>query len=119
LISHFSEIQSAFYCFYWIIFINVTFLFPDLFCQGQLLCRMVGERTTVSTRLPMEFINRDIHTQTVENFWMRAKRKLRRQFGTSRQLFPSYQHAFLWRNRHRFLNIFSNFKISISQQYPV
>jgi hypothetical protein len=58
-------------------------------------------------------LHRDIHTQTVENLWMRAKRKLRRQFGTSRQ------HEFLWRNRHRFLNIFSNFIISVSQQYPV
>jgi len=34
----------------------------------------------------------DIHTQTVENLWMRAKRKLRRQYGTSRELFPSYLH---------------------------
>jgi hypothetical protein len=64
-------------------------------------------------------LHRDIHMQTVENLWMRAKRKLRRQFGISRQLFPSYQHEFLWRNRHRFLNIFSNFIISVIQQYPV
>jgi len=30
----------------------------------------------------------DVHTQNVENMWMRAKRKLRRQFGTSRECFP-------------------------------
>ena len=28
-----------------------------------------------------------IHTQNVENLWMRVKRKLRRQFGTLEQLF--------------------------------
>jgi len=40
----------------------------------------------------------DIHTQNVENMWMCAKRKLRRQFGTSRDLFPSYIHGFVFRN---------------------
>jgi len=32
----------------------------------------------------------DIHTQNIENMWMRLKRKLRRQFGTSRALFQTY-----------------------------
>jgi hypothetical protein len=34
--------------------------------------------------------NPDIHTQNIENVWMRVKRKLRRQFGTSRELFQTY-----------------------------
>ena len=34
----------------------------------------------------------DVHTENIENMWMRAKRKLRRQFGTFRDLFPSYIH---------------------------
>ena len=34
--------------------------------------------------------NLDIHTQNIENMWMRVKRKLRRQFGTSRALFQTY-----------------------------
>jgi hypothetical protein len=33
------------------------------------------------------FVNPDFHTQNIENMWMRVKRKLRRQFGTSRALF--------------------------------
>jgi hypothetical protein len=33
------------------------------------------------------FVNPDIHTQNIENMWMRVKRKLRRQFGTSREPF--------------------------------
>jgi len=32
----------------------------------------------------------DIHTQTIEGLWMHAKRKLRFQSETSRDLFPSY-----------------------------
>ena len=43
----------------------------------------------------------DVHTEHVENMWMRAKRKLRCQFGTSHALFPSYLHEFVLRNRFR------------------
>ena len=32
----------------------------------------------------------EVHTQNTENTWMRAKRKLRRQYGTSESLFVSY-----------------------------
>ena len=39
----------------------------------------------------------EVHTQSVENMWMRAKRKIRRQFGTSDGLFPYYFHEFIWR----------------------
>ena len=45
--------------------------------------------------------NPTIHTNNIENTWMRAKRKLKRQFGTSEELFPSYLAEFLWRNRYR------------------
>ena len=34
--------------------------------------------------------NPEIHTQNIENLWMRAKCKLRRQFGTTRPLLPTY-----------------------------
>ena len=42
-------------------------------------------------------IHADIHTETIEGLWMQAKRKLRYQGGTSRNLFPSYLSAFQWR----------------------
>ena len=38
-------------------------------------------------------IDQEIHTQTIENMWMRAKRKLKRQFGTSEELFSIYRRA--------------------------
>ena len=40
----------------------------------------------------------EIHTQNVENMWMRMKRKMRRQFGTNDNLFESYLYEFVWRN---------------------
>ena len=48
----------------------------------------------------------DIHTQNVENMWMRVKRKFKRQFGTSRELYPTYLAEFMWRNRFRNENHF-------------
>ena len=50
----------------------------------------------------------EIHTQNVEIQWIRAKRKLRRQFGTTthlfdttRQLFDTYLREFVWQERHK------------------
>ena len=40
--------------------------------------------------------NAEIHTQHIENLWMRAKRTLRRQFGTTR----TYLEEFMWEQRH-------------------
>lgn len=37
-----------------------------------------------------------IHTQNIENTWMRAKHKIKRQFGTSCVLFESYMAKFMW-----------------------
>jgi hypothetical protein len=47
------------------------------------------------------FVNPDIHTQNIEIMLMCVKRKLRRQFGTSRELFQTYLSEFRWRNVHR------------------
>ncbi|KAK9752982.1 ISXO2-like transposase domain [Popillia japonica] len=55
----------------------------------------------------------DIHTQNVENMWLKAKGKLRRQFGTSENLFPSYLHQFIWRNKCRNMNTFCAFLVKM------
>jgi len=38
------------------------------------------------------YANLDRIAEVVENMWIRAKQKLKRQFGNSRDLFPSYLH---------------------------
>lgn len=65
--------------------------------------------------------NRQIHTQNVENMWMRAKRKLRRQFGTSEALFYYYLHEFLCRNSARGnpAHFFSYFLTCIAETHPL
>lgn len=60
-----------------------------------------------------------IHTQNVENLWMRAKRKLKRQFGTSPNLFGSYLQEFMWRNKISGEPEFPNFLKCIVEQYPM
>ena len=60
----------------------------------------------------------DIHTQNIENLWMRVKRKLRQQFGTHKDLFTSHLHEFMWRQRYKDVPIFSAFIICVSCQYP-
>ncbi|KAK6990124.1 hypothetical protein BgiMline_013399 [Biomphalaria glabrata] len=53
----------------------------------------------------------EIHTQNIENLWMRAKRKLKRQFGTSGALFQSYLDEFIYRNSMREEDMFSSMLI--------
>jgi len=68
------------------------------------------------------FVDRDhpeTHTQAVEGFWMHAKRKIRRQLGTSEALFPSYMHEFLWRWRHKNMDLFAALISCINDQYPL
>jgi hypothetical protein len=59
----------------------------------------------------------DVHTQNVENMWMRAKRKLKRQCGTSRDLFPSYLHEFAFRNHFAGDDIFVRFILTLGDNY--
>jgi len=40
-----------------------------------------------------------IHTQNIENTWMRIKAKFSRMFGTNTELFPTYLQEYMWRQR--------------------
>lgn len=63
-------------------------------------------------------VDDSIHTQNIEGMWAHAKRKLRYQFGTSRQLFPTYLDEFVWKKAHPERK-FANFLQCITEQYPV
>ena len=61
----------------------------------------------------------EIHTQHIENLWMLAKRKLRRQFGTTRALFDTYLEEFMWEQRHNdHKHRLAALLVCIRQQYP-
>ena len=51
----------------------------------------------------------------IENLWMRAKRKLKRQFGTNRANFPSYLWEFEFRCSVIDRNFFGAFLVLISE----
>ena len=61
------------------------------------------------------------HTQHVESYWSRAKRKLRRMHGTSDKLLPSYLDEFMWRECHgkTHSDAFHNICQCISERYPL
>ena len=61
----------------------------------------------------------NIHTQNIENAWMRVKRKLKRQSGTSRDKFPSYIPEFLFRNFFTSRQIFGHILVAIKEHYLV
>jgi transposase-like protein len=68
-----------------------------------------------------EFVHSDdhnIHTESIEGLWMRAKRKLRYQCGTSRGLFASYLVEFQWRNMHKH-NVFGCYLQMLSINYHI
>ena len=73
---------------------------------------VVHERNFVDPHYP------EIHMQNIENLWMRAKRKLRRQFGTSKELFPSYLKEFQYREMVGDANLFSHFLTVDHRQLP-
>jgi len=57
--------------------------------------------------------------QNVLKTWMRAKRKLRQQFGMSRELFPSYLHEFMYRNKCRGQAMFQVFLQTAAENYAL
>lgn len=82
-----------------------------------------GDYIHVTVNHSYNFVNpldREIHTNHVENMWMRAKKKLKRQNGTSPPLFDGYLFEFMWRVRFPLRNrMFNNMIMCIRSTYVV
>lgn len=86
---------------------------------GQLQHGIYDHSVVVHDRNFVDPDDSSIHTQNIENLWMRAKRKLKRQCGTSRTLFPSYLREFEFRSIVGTGNIFAEFMLVIAEMYPM
>ena len=60
-----------------------------------------------------------IHTENIENLWMRLKRKLKYQFGTKKEHFPLYIGDFMWRQYFQRQSLFQSFILTISDQFNI
>lgn len=62
-----------------------------------------------------------VHTQHIESYWNRVKRKFKRMMGVDRQQMPSYFDEFMWRERYGDTdnNCYNNIIRDINIQYPV
>ncbi|XP_019863338.1 PREDICTED: uncharacterized protein LOC100639804 [Amphimedon queenslandica] len=62
-----------------------------------------------------------VHTQNIESYWSRAKRKLKRMKGCHAEQLPSYLDEFMWRERYgpSARDVWFNIMHHISEQYPV
>ena len=62
---------------------------------------------------PVTFAN----TNTVENFWMRAKHPSKKARGTKNDMLPSYLQEFMWRQKYK-LDPFEKIISEIRVVYP-
>ena len=92
----------------WVLYANIDQIDNGIYTHEV----VIHEHTFVDFEDPM------ISTQTVEGMWMRAKRKIRQQLGTSEALFPNYIHEFVFRNKYKH-HILANLFKCITEQYPL
>ena len=62
-----------------------------------------------------------VHTQHIESYWNRVKRKFKRMMGVERGQMASYLDEFMWRERYgeTDMQCYTNIMRDIAQQYPV
>jgi IS1 family transposase/ribosomal protein S27AE len=73
---------------------------------------VIHEREFVSAADP------SVHTNNIENLWMRVKRNVKYQFGTTNNLFESYLYDFMWRSMFK-TKRFQHLLTHISLKFPV
>lgn len=78
-----------------------TVIMSDMWGAYNNLTNLGNNYTHLTVNHSRNFINpvSGAHTQRVESLWNQAKRRNRRQFGTSRHMLDSYMCEFMWRCR--------------------
>lgn len=76
------------------------------------------QHLTVNHSLNFVDPNTGVHTQNIENTWMRVKRKQKVQAGFSRTLLTSYLKEFMWRQKFGDEPL-KNLVLQINARYPV
>lgn len=61
----------------------------------------------------------ETHTENMKNMWMKVKQKFRKQFGTSRNLFPTFLWEFQWREDHKHVDMFDALICCLKDLYPM
>jgi len=60
-----------------------------------------------------------VHTQNAENMWSCVKRKIRQQYGTSWDLFPTYMYEIVFHSCLQNKEVFTELVVCIIDSYPV
>ena len=62
-----------------------------------------------------------VHTQNIESYWARAKRKFKRMKGVAEEQLPSYLDEFMWQERYgrTAREAYNNIVTHIAEFYPV
>ncbi len=76
--------------------------------------------THLTVNHSIHFVNptTEVHTQNIENSWMRAKCKQKKLFGLHRTMLQSYLQEYMWRQEFGD-QPFRNLVKQISELYPV
>ena len=81
----------------------------------------VASHSTVNHSV--EFVNSTtgVHTQHIESYWNRSKRKIKRMMGCLATEFPGYLDEFIWRERYGRTQrlAFNSIIRDIAAQYPL
>ena len=76
------------------------------------------QRLTINHTLHFVDPRSGAHTQSVERSWKSAKERNKQHKGTRRQMLDSYSCEWMWRQRHRNLNLFDHILVNIAAYWP-
>ena len=79
---------------------------------------MVFNHLTVNQTLNFVNPQTGAHTQSVERSWKSAKERNKRHNGTHRRMLDSYLCEWMWRQRHRNLDLFDQILADIAACWP-